>query len=90
MTKDHALDAIHLALRKTLNRHDLSVKESTHLIEDGVVDSLDSMVFLMELSTQTGMTIPDEDANNREFFKVSRLVEFLSTRSPGRDAHPGP
>jgi acyl carrier protein len=77
MTEAQALQAIQVALHKTLNRDVVSIDAATNLIRDGVMDSLDSMVFLMELSAQTGKEVSDEDANNLSFFRVGRLVEFL-------------
>lgn len=79
MTESQALQAIHAALCKTLNRNAVSIDAATNLIGDGIMDSLDSMVFLMELSAQTGKEVPDENATDPNFFKVGRLIEFLES-----------
>jgi acyl carrier protein len=77
MTKDQALGLISAALCKTLNKDTVTIDDKTDLIRDGIIDSLDSMVFLMELSAKIGKEVSDEDANDPEFFRVSQLVEFV-------------
>jgi acyl carrier protein len=77
MTKDQALGLISAALCKTLNKDTVTIDDKTDLFRDGIIDSLDSMVFLMELSAKIGKEVSDEDASNPEFFRVSRLVEFV-------------
>ena len=79
MTADEAHQAIKASLEKTLNKNDVAFGSETHLIRDGILDSLDSMVFLMELSGRIGKTISDDDANNPEFYQVSRLVSFMTS-----------
>ena len=79
MTTDEAFEAIKASLMKTLNKNDVAFNSDSHLIRDGILDSLDSMVFLMELSGRIGKTISDEDANNPEFYQVSRLVSFMTS-----------
>lgn len=78
MTEAQALDNIRAALAKTLNRDSVAIDTATDLIGDGIMDSLDSMVFLMELSTRTGRDVPDDKATDPEFFKVKQLVAFLA------------
>jgi acyl carrier protein len=77
MTKDQALGLISAALCKTVNKDSVTIDEKTDLLRDGIIDSLDSMVFLMELSAKIGKEVSDEDANNPEFFSVGRLVDFV-------------
>ena len=79
MTTDEAHETIKASLEKTLNKNDVVFSSKTHLIRDGILDSLDSMVFLMELSGRIGKTISDDDANNPEFYQVSRLVSFMTS-----------
>lgn len=78
MTEAQALENIQAALAKTLNRDIVAIDATTDLIGDGVMDSLDSMVFLMELSARTGRDVPDDKATDPEFFKVKQLVAFLA------------
>lgn len=77
MNETQALETIRAALCKTLAKQSVSIELSTNLISDGVIDSLDSMVFLMDLSARTGKEVSDADANDPAFFQVSRLVAFL-------------
>jgi acyl carrier protein len=79
MNESQALEAIRAALLKTLNKDSVTIDAATNLIADGVMDSLDSMVFLMELTAKTGKDVPDENATDPEFFKVERLVAFLAS-----------
>lgn len=80
MTDDQAIEVIKASLLKTLNRVDVAFNAETHLIQEGVLDSLDSMVFLMELSGRIGKDVSDDDANNPEFFQVRRLISFLTSK----------
>jgi acyl carrier protein len=43
-----------------------------------VLDSLDSMVFLLEISEKTGKTFPEKDLVKLGFFRVRKLVEILT------------
>lgn len=76
MTHDEALAMIRSALDAT--KPDLAgkISETTHLIADEILDSLDSMNFLFELETLHGskLSVIDETFDD---FRVSRLIEIL-------------
>ncbi|HXX74267.1 MAG TPA: hypothetical protein VEI50_04010 [Nitrospiraceae bacterium] len=78
MNQQQALEAIHAALRKTLDRADISVTIETDLVEEKIVDSLDGMMFLLELSGVTDKKFPESDLVKLGFFRVRKLVEFLT------------
>ena len=52
--------------------------EETNLIESEILDSLDSMVFILELEKATGKKFPEEDLEEEGFFKVGKIVAFLN------------
>ena len=77
MDSQEALVAIRRAIRTTLDGKEVAITPETDLIEDKVLDSLDSMVFLMELSQHTGIEFPDSDPVEAGLFKVSILIDFM-------------
>lgn len=79
MTREEALAAIRQALRVALKKDDIPVGENTDFVTEGILDSLDGMVFLLELSSLTGKEFPENDLVELGFFKVNKLVEFLTT-----------
>jgi len=78
MTQDQALHAINDALRKTLKRDDITVTIKTDLRGEDILDSLDAMVFFLELSEQTSKSFPEKDLVEQGFFRVTKLVEHLT------------
>lgn len=78
MTAEQALERINEALRKTLKDSTVSAKPDTDLEGEGILDSLDGMVFLLELSESTGKPFPEKDLVELGFFKVRKLVEYLT------------
>lgn len=85
MTESEALALIEQALLKALTESAVTSRESvdisidTDLLDDEIIDdSLDGMVFFMELSESTGKTIPEVDLVEGGFYKVRRLVDFLT------------
>jgi acyl carrier protein len=81
MNQQQALEAINAALRKTLEKESVSVTMQTDLVGEEIVDSLDGMVFLLELSGMTDKKFPDTDLVEQGFFKVKKLVGFLTESS---------
>lgn len=78
MNKEEIFKAIIEALSKAITNFDKSsVDENTDLIEEGVLDSLDSMVFLMELSELTQVDFPDDDLVDQGLFKIGKLITFI-------------
>ena len=79
MTAEQALEHINDALRKTLNDSTVSAKLETDLEGEGILDSLDGMVFVLELSEVTGKPFPEKDLVELGLFRVSKLVEYLTS-----------
>jgi acyl carrier protein len=79
MNQEQALDAITKALRTALNDGAVSVNIETDLLGEDILDSLDGMVFLLELSAFTDKKFPETDLKEQGFFKVRKLVEFMTS-----------
>jgi acyl carrier protein len=79
MNKEQALDAINTALRKTLDDADATVEPGVDMVESEILDSLDGMVFIMELSGFTDKKFPETDLVDLGFYKVDKLIDFLTT-----------
>jgi acyl carrier protein len=79
MTEQQALDIINEALRKTLKDRSVTAKIDTDLAGESILDSLDGMVFLLELSEKTNKTFPEKDLVELGFFRVRKLVEHLTS-----------
>ena len=77
MTQQEILVAIHKALNKALDEPP-EVTLETDLIGEEILDSLDSMVFILELEKLSSKKFPEEDLEENGFFHVQKLVEFLS------------
>lgn len=79
MNREEALAAINKSLRKALDDDSVTVGAGSDLIEEEILDSLDGMVFIMELSGYTDKKFPDTDLVELGFYKVDTLLEFLAT-----------
>lgn len=55
----------------------VEVGENTHLTKDNVLDSLDSMVFLLNVEKATGIALPEKDVEQKDLFKVANLMAFF-------------
>ncbi|HEY0837422.1 MAG TPA: phosphopantetheine-binding protein [Azospirillum sp.] len=78
MTPDTAFACIKGALEKAIKR-DVAITPETDLIEEGIVDSLEGMSFIMELETMSGKTVPEDgDLVELGFYKVDFLIKFLT------------
>jgi acyl carrier protein len=78
MTEQQALQLINETLHKVLNDRKVSATLDTDLVADSVLDSLDGMVFLLEISEKTGKTFPEKDLVKLGFFRVRKLIEILT------------
>lgn len=76
MTREEAYDAVIRAVEATKPGASSKVSETTDLIEDGILDSLDSMNLLFELETQRGAKLVAIDETFSDF-RVTRLVDIL-------------
>ena len=76
MTEAQAFAMIQAALENTAKGLSSKVSMETHLTEDKVIDSLDSMNFLFELEGMVGHKLEAIDETFDDF-RVRRLVEIL-------------
>lgn len=76
MTRDEALAAITKALAATVGSVDGDVTEDTNLVDDGLLDSLDSMTFLFELENDLGTKLEAID-ETYEDFRVGAIVDIV-------------
>jgi acyl carrier protein len=78
MTEQQALQLINETLRNVLKDPKASATLDSDLAGDNVLDSLDGMVFLLEISEKTGKSFPEKDLVKLGFFRVRKLVEILT------------
>lgn len=76
MTREEALTAITKALTTTVGDVDGTIGEDTNLVEEGMLDSLDSMTFLFELENDLGMKLQAID-ETYEDFRVGSIVDIV-------------
>ena len=76
MTREEALAAITKALSATVGSVDGDVTEATNLVEDGLLDSLDSMTFLFELENDLGTKLEAIDETYDDF-RVGAIVDIV-------------
>jgi acyl carrier protein len=77
MTDQHALELIQQALDRTLDEP-VQIGPESDLVADDIVDSLDSMTFLLELADLSGKEFPEDvELVDGGFYKVESLVQFL-------------
>jgi acyl carrier protein len=77
MTKDEAFNMIQEALDKVKPGSGAKLTAEAHLVDDGFVDSLDSMNFLFELENAHGGRLEQIDDTFSDF-RVVRLIEILA------------
>ncbi|HOW56526.1 MAG TPA: phosphopantetheine-binding protein [Smithellaceae bacterium] len=79
MTQQEAINSITLALRKVLKRDGFEISIDTDLSDKKILDSLDRIVFLMELSELTGKEFSEDvDLVKIGLFKVANLADYLT------------
>ncbi len=76
MTREEALAAITKALTATVGSVDGDVTEDTNLVDDGLLDSLDSMTFLFELENDLNTKLDAID-ETYEDFRVGSIVDIV-------------
>jgi acyl carrier protein len=76
MTREEALTAITKALTTTVGDVDGTIREDTNLVDEGMLDSLDSMTFLFELENDLGMKLEAID-ETYEDFRVVSIVDIV-------------
>ena len=81
MKSSEALVAIHAALKAATRNDSIALPIAGDLVQLKVVDSLEGMVFLLELSKLTGVEFPEEDPIEQKLFDIKRLTEYLVEHS---------
>ena len=76
MTRDEALAVITKALIATVGSVDSDLADDTNLVDDGLLDSLDSMTFLFELENDLGSKLEAIDETYDDF-RVGALVDIV-------------
>ncbi len=76
MTREEALTAITKALTTTVGDVDGTIGEDTNLVDEGMLDSLDSMTFLFELENDLGLKLEAID-ETYEDFRVGSIVDII-------------
>ena len=76
MTREEALTAITKALTTTVGDVDGTIGEDTNLVDEGMLDSLDSMTFLFELENDLGLKLEAID-ETYEDFRVGSIVDIV-------------
>ena len=78
MNKDEAKNAIGESLATVLGTEVDGWEENTNLIDEGYLDSLDSMRFLFELDKKVGKKVVEDHEVELESFQVSFLLNRIS------------
>ncbi len=76
MTREEALAAVTKALTTTVGDVTGAITEDTNLVDDGMLDSLDSMTFLFELENDLGIKLQAID-ETYEDFRVGSIVDIV-------------
>lgn len=75
MNREEALKLVLNAYQKATKSEPEGISEQTDLIEEGLIDSLDSMTVLFEIEDALGAKLSvDEDYDD---YKVSSLVDLV-------------
>jgi len=79
MNQQEAMNCIGAALQKVLKKDSLKFVMNTDLVGEKILDSLDRLVFLLELSELTGKEFPEDmDIVKAGLFKIFNLVDYLT------------
>ncbi|MCG8603078.1 MAG: acyl carrier protein [Verrucomicrobiales bacterium] len=78
MNKEEAKNAIGESLATVLGTEVDGWEENTNLIDEGYLDSLDSMRFLFELDKKVGKKVVEDHEVELESFQVSFLLNRIS------------
>ncbi len=69
---------IEAALTDAVGRS-IAISQDTHLINDEVLDSLDSAVFLLNVEKASNIKLPEKVVEDQDLFKVSNLIAYLES-----------
>lgn len=80
MTEQEAFDGIKASLCQVCNRN-VDITMDTELQQEKILDSLDSMIFILDVESRLNVKIP-EDINlvGEGLFNVRKLTAFLCDR----------
>jgi acyl carrier protein len=79
MNQQEALNYITLALKRALKRDRVEFAAETDLIGEKILDSLEGIVFIMELTELTGKEFPEDiDLIKVGLLKVLNLIDYLT------------
>ena len=67
------------ALKNTVRSED-DIDIKADLLEQGIIDSLDSIEFLFGLEKEFGIKIDDEDVQQDNLMSVSKLTQYISAK----------
>ena len=81
MTREEAYTLIRAALEEVAPEAATKLTEASHLLEDDLLDSLDSMNFLFEIEDRLGRKLKAIDEEFSDF-RVSRLLEIIVEEAP--------
>lgn len=77
MNKQDAIQIIVESLCSVCNKQ-VVITDTTDLLAEEILDSLDAMVFIMEIENRTGTKISEEiNLVEEGYYRVPKLVEFL-------------
>jgi len=77
MTEEEILSRLSIILEKVLSQP-ISITLNTDLIADGILDSLDGMVFLLEVEQAFDKSFPEDiDLVSQGYYQVKNLVAYL-------------
>jgi acyl carrier protein len=76
MTRDESLEHVRGAILETVSDVPKDITESTDLVADGILDSLDQMNFLFQLEKRLDTKLASIDEDYQDF-RVSSLVDIV-------------
>lgn len=84
MTEQEALEVIRQLVQKVSGRQ-MKVLPEHDLRDDNILDSLDTLVFFMELEKETGLAVPDtESLVEQGWYSVGALCAKLAALDTDR------
>lgn len=80
MSEQIDISTVQQALDRTIDSS-VTVSETTHLVDERILDSLDSAVFLLNIEKMTSVKINDRQLMDNDLYRVSNLVSFLQQQT---------
>lgn len=77
MSREQLLGTIKECVENVLGS-EVEIAEETHLVNDDVLDSLDSATFIFEIEAKTNKKLPEGDIDEAKLYLVSNLIDYLS------------